>query len=282
MAIEISDKRLRFAYWYANRRATFGRIFVPVSFLFGALIVVMLATAALLLFQLWGTVTTHASRSVTLHDAFASFATARAPLPLGVSSLEFVADEGAQQGSYVVEITNNNVSWGAPKVGYTFSFGESETKGESFVVPGMSTYIVVQADRVGNASFALNAIVWQRSRAGVVVVPDFPVVSTEFVPRVPTGNSTLSLARVSATVRNATSDDYWEAPFAILLLSSDDAILGLRLVTVKDFNAGDTATIAATWTGSYANVRNIAIVPQINIYDASLKKQKSGAVGESK
>lgn len=276
--------QLRIAYWYADHRSAFLRLRagVVVMLFFLGLVAVGLA-------WWFGSTLSQQLRSVgdeaeANAGTYTDFISSRAPQQVTVSSVSSLPGAEDSTADYFVTIQNSNQLWGVSVLSYQFNIGGAVETGTSFVLPGQETYIFARGAANVPSSFAVTGMQWQRTRPGL---PDlrqnFVVKKLQYTPQLTVKGSTtpLTLSRVTAEIENETVQDFWEVPFVVVAIGSGGNIVGIRSVTVPQMASFGTATLEATWVGVLPGVKDVRVIPQVNLYDPAVHRAPADVPGEA-
>lgn len=271
-------REFRFASWYVSHRILLGKIGA------GALIFFCVLTIG---YSLWGWGSYFFAgyfedRALYANQPyeFINYTALKpryAAQPLSVVRPR-VFDEGNNRYDMFTEVRNPNDNWLA-LVLYRYQFGGevSETAAMTILPNQLQILPALGIDRpvypVGTELQILQTR-WRRVDPHTIAdttlyVDDrinFRFDNVVFARR--TGTTALSDS-LTFTLTNNTSFSFWQPEFHVILFQGSE-VVGVRTVTVEQFMAGEAREIDLRFSGDPVNITAIDIVPNINIFDASV------------
>ncbi|RLC38890.1 hypothetical protein DRH27_01190 [Candidatus Falkowbacteria bacterium] len=214
-------------------------------------------------------------------------------LPLQFGSLKSIKLSGNSYDFYI-NVTNPNEKHSA-KFSYYIQTGDAKTgDGENFILPGDNKYLLILAQQLErspiNAEFYIDKINFER------IIPkkysdwqmfknermDFIINDKIFNPAKATILSEkLNLSELSFSASNNSAYNYYEVNFTILL-KGITGIAGVNKYKAINFYSGETKNVNTTWPGSLGAIKEIEIIPEIDITNEDNYINFEGGAGEEK
>jgi len=182
---------------------------------------------------------------------------------------------------FVEQIMNSNSKHWA-EVYYYFRVGnENLEPKKTFIMPNETKYIISLGEEFGSAgsvSFIIEDVEWHRLNAHQISDweeykkdhLDIDVSDIKFTPaKSSTLSEKLSLNDLNFSVQNNTPYNYWDIYF-VALLKDKNKTIGVNKYTLTEFLSDQKREINVTWPGRLGSVREIEILPEVNIFDESV------------
>jgi len=182
---------------------------------------------------------------------------------------------------FVAQITNSNLRHWAEIYYYFRAGNENLAFQKTFIMPNEAKYILSLGEEfgsAGSASFVIEDVKWHRLDAHQI--PDWEeyrkdhlditVSDTKFTPAKSSSLSEkISLNDLSFSVQNNTPFNYWDVYF-VALLKDRSKIIGVNKYILTEFLSDQKRDINVTWPGRLGSVREIEILPEVNIFDKNV------------
>jgi len=214
-------------------------------------------------------------------------------LPLQFGSLKSIKASNNSYDFYI-KTTNPNQKHLA-KFSYYIQIGNEKIGyGENFILPRDSKYLLILAKQLNsrpvNAEFYISQINFDR------IIPkkysdwetfknerlNFIVEDKIFNPAKATILSEkLNLNELIFSAVNNTAYNYYEVNF-VILLKSITGIAGVNEYKAINFYSGETKNVNVTWPGNLGAIKEIEIIPEIDITNESNYINFEGGAGEEK
>ena len=191
-----------------------------------------------------------------------------------------ILNSNGAKTDFVTKIINPNLThWAEFKYVYRDSDGNIIAEHENFVLPNGSKHLLsLGHEGFGSGAdinFEFSDISWGR-----VTAHDYPdwetylaehlnieISDEKFIPAASTIlTESLSLNEVSFTAKNLSAYNYYDVNF-IILLSDNTRIISANQYFLENFLSGESRDIILTWPGRLGRVRQIDIIPEVNITD---------------
>lgn len=271
---DLSDKQLKIGYWWVNHRAQLKKGWVAALAVFCLFLTVYVLLQAAFLAWNWMRDSRLPEKMVEQAINFAAYKEQNKARDI-IGSRVWAIPSDQVDGTYdlIAEIKNPNEKWASESLAYYFSLGGVATeKMNTFIMPDEKKYIVaysIESDTgVTNPKVFVEDVIWQRvERPDDLPRPTFQMddVQQEMVP-VEAGSGQSYSYRVNA-VANSTSVFSLHSAHFFVVLKSDENVVGLKEVVLRDFDALSQRRIEAFWReGLFYNVE-VEIQPQINRLD---------------
>ena len=190
----------------------------------------------------------------------------------------FVVD--ATRSDFYVELSNPNLDWQAT-FDYAFvSAGVSTPSQRGFILPGEVAKPLVQlaldtASAPHSPSLQVTNVVW--TRVNHHAIGDYASWQSDrlnFVTTDVTFNrsvtvGTATLGRTTFTVSNHSAYGFWDPTLTIVLYRNDNPV-GVTTVTAPSLAGGESREISVNWFGTVPEANATLIVPNIDLFDASV------------
>ncbi|KPJ85150.1 hypothetical protein AMJ57_04115 [Parcubacteria bacterium SG8_24] len=276
---KLSEKELKWGYWWVTHKAQIRRIFsVILGFVAGVL----------LLYGMYGFVDWFLLSGVQERSSiglltrnwtdFGFFRAATAPQDLQVGGTTVLA-AGTKRYDLVTQLSNPNERWRA-EFDYQFLGAGVATKVKSGHILPLETRLMhelgMESESRPAATLEILDLRWKRVnlhdvqpdyRSWAEARLDIDITDVEFVKPEPVDPLQVSRARFIAT--NDTAFSYYSVGFTVLLYSGS-RMTGANKVTISDFRAGDRREVEASWFHTLPEITRVEVRPEINIFDERL------------
>jgi hypothetical protein len=277
--------KLQFSLWLAKNKRNFLYIFYGLLFLiaivtwplfiytFGSYLISGMKEDARLLNELGQPIS-------TLHTVVLS--QAAKPLKYGHwQSLKI----GPGKYDFVMKISNPN-QWYAAQFDYYIILNKKiYGRQHGFILPGETKYLAILGQKIKNLSavrFVISDLTWERINKHIY--PDwrafyqqrvnFTIYDKKFIPAQATILSEkLNLNELSFKIKNNSAYSYWQVNLVILLRDRLNKIIGVNKYRLDNFFSEETREINVTWTGRLKPVKEIEVIPEVNILDKKVYKK---------
>jgi hypothetical protein len=271
---DMSEKQLKFAYWFVTHKILLKRIFFVVSFTISSL---------LLLYGIYGFVDYFLISGPKERKLISQ-------LPKTLINQEVIYRQRAQSleilntyllpsaGKYdiVAKIRNPNDKWYA-EFDYNFLVDGKEVGArKSFILPKEEKFVFELAfeapQGAKTVSLSINNIQWRKINPHQIpdysewakVHLNFPVFDISFDGAVKTDQKIFSEANFKVT--NSTAFDFWQVNFKVILYRGP-VIAGVNFVTVDRFYVGERRGLVARWYEPIFGVTRVEVYPEVNVFD---------------
>lgn len=286
---EISEKELRFGYWFVAHREQLMKLGI------GFLMAFSVATIG---YSLYKTIRFYAFE----YDAF--------QLGLQTAAVDYINIAGIHEANQIIDlqvesrqilplgggkidiiarISNPNTKWALKSFNYRFAVGSNVYPVQTaYVLPGQERYLMllnVEGPASGTPQLFIEEQRWQR----VIQYQDwgpqrtnFTVANRQFTPaRQGELSGQLPISEASAQITNATAYNYTEVEVQIALMSGN-RVVAVNQVPLADFSSGQTRTVSARWSQVLPPVNLVEIIPTVNILEQSSYRNFEGRFDPSR
>ncbi len=274
----LSEKTLRYGYWFVTHKLLIKKIIIIIIILFDA---VTIGWSGWVWFSSY-VLEVESDKQAAAENATSvlnsSFRSGTAsPLIIGNAQMFTVGDKV----DFSAEVKNPNVSYRADFT-YRFIVGDKATAERTgFVLPNDGKDIMALGEKVVGSPptvvFEITNIAWKRVDRHQI--PDyqkfssdrlnFNITDIKFVPE-GTAAPTLSVVKTGATgkttftFKNNTGFGYKAIKFSILLYRGP-ALAAVNSITIADVRAGDTRLVEASWFQPLQAISDTRIIPEVDI-----------------
>ncbi|MBI4437565.1 hypothetical protein HY631_01300 [Candidatus Uhrbacteria bacterium] len=185
---------------------------------------------------------------------------------------------------YATLVNPNDDWWAEFTYAFTTDAGATETA-TGFILPGEEKPIVefayASSVPMSAAELVVDGITWHR--VDHQMIDDWGVFAQEHLNLViedaqftkQTDGNGEAYGRSSFTVMNKTAFSYYEPTFYVLL-KRGSSVVGVNRATLSELESGEQASVALNWFGTLPSVSEVAVVPEINLFDLSVYKPLEG------
>lgn len=198
----------------------------------------------------------------------------RSPKPVAILSA-LTLPGGGLGGSYDVlaKLSNPNQNWLA-SVSYQFVVdGEKGPASEILMLNDDEKYIIgagLASSPSASAELIINSVNWQRLREWAKFnerKPRLSISDVKFAPVIQRGGEVSPLGRVSFTVTNESSYNFWSIGFKIILLRGDRPVAA-RFMTLEQVRSTEQRPVSLNiYNIANSAVDHVLVVPEVNITD---------------
>ncbi|MDD5043469.1 MAG: hypothetical protein PHD51_02235 [Patescibacteria group bacterium] len=274
----ISDKELKFGYWFLTKKQFFKNLLVAFLILLNVMVwgysfwkvmqdfIINLPERERLL-------------SILPQD-LANFKGLRAqnePSAPEISSVEVIST-GQGRYDFVARIKNPNSAWAVSSFNYQFrSPGFNSEKLKGFILPGEEKFIMklgaISSSRPSGVIVDISDVRWQRVNAHEITnYQDFynsrlglKIENIKFNYSSALGlGEKLPVSSATFDVYNNTAYNYWQVGFYVSLYRGG-TLAAVNYVTAKEFKSGDRVSLEARWFEPLSSVSEVRIEPEVNI-----------------
>lgn len=192
-------------------------------------------------------------------------------------------------GAYDVYVTleNPNTEWYATFT-YQLSDDVMTEPVTSFIMPGEEKYLlalnVQMESRPSGVTVAVDDVTWHRvDRHDVPNTAEFLVEHENFVITDSTYDDSITIDQTKVgdatfILTNNTPYSYYNPNF-VILLKQGGSVIAVNQVTVPQFVAGETRSVAVRWFGDAPSTGTVEVIPAIHYFDDDEYAAPEGEVG---
>ncbi|MFH1744718.1 MAG: hypothetical protein ABH881_00955 [bacterium] len=229
------------------------------------------------------------SSNIPSHDYFLE----RAAKDLIFQNVEMIKS-GDDQYDFIVQASNPNDKYWAEIEYYFSSSGDEFGHAKGFVLPAETKYLLSLGKNFSsvprNATFKVESVKWHR--LDVKKYPDwnefadehldFKILESEFTPAEKTViTEKINLNNFNFSILNNTPYNYLAVDFIIVMKSAGRKVV-VDIYRAENFLSGETKNVSLTIPGTFGNIVDIDIVPELNITKDNIYKKFYGGSGEEK
>ncbi len=272
---ELSDRELRWGYWYFLHRQALRRAVV---------IAIVLLTCAVWVYGGWQAVEWFSSQradqeamhllvtsTVNTQDYFKR----HAALPLEVGTATAVP---VGHGLYdlLAEVRNPNPTWAVQSLSYTFSVGTESVTGQNFFLPLEDKYLVSLGVKLAvvpeQVSLSLSTVAWQRLRdLSSFSAPAFSVSNQHLDQLPPPSPGAAAPTRLRFDLTNDSALSFWQVAVTVVLAAgANPQAVGRQLIS--DVASGGTYPVELVWPNGAPPSNHLVVKTEVNVLDPSVIK----------
>ena len=275
MSDELSDRQLKWGYWWVRHRAAVRRA-----------VEVVLSLIALVLcgYALWQVTDWLANRQAE-EEALAqivnrelnieAYRMTNAPLALEIGTVTAVP---TSRGLYdlVAAVKNPNIKWAISELPFTFTADGQTAVGSAYFLPLEEKYLVKLGVplRVKPRQVALtfDKISWQRIKEpGELLIPTFDTSDEEVEQVTPDDAGAPSGTRLRFNLTNTSPYSYWQVKITVVLTRTG-SIQAVGQQTITYVISQSTREVKFYWPETVITADNLIIRPEVNVLDARVLK----------
>ncbi len=260
----LSDRQLKFSYWYVSNKLTIRRSVIGLLSLLNLwfwIYVIWVMTVYLQNYQLDQYLI---QQMIFKPDLNYSQVMASRPLPIQVSDVMLLNREGGQY-EYMVQVSNPNPDWIT-----TFDYQFHTNAGTAFsrtayILPGQDRILLDSQFGRQVESFSISNQQWEKLNMVEEIKNNryrFSVAEEEFI----TGTEPGDPNRVKFQITNESAFSYWSVEVKVFLVSSGQIISGNTIV-LDQFKAGETRDVELHWNIRLPRINRLDIIPEVNIFN---------------
>ncbi len=267
---ELSEKELRFGYWFVSNKLLLKRLLIAGLFLVNMLVWGYVLFSLVMAFGVEYQKDRMIERDLVVNqysDTNALFELTQ-PRPLQTLSVTtFGATEGRLDA--LARVRNPNQSWGA-EFSYQFQVSDGTAMmRRGFIMPGEEKY-VFDLDIEGRqvVGVQLSNVEWTRENDFATIQgqrAQFTFTDVAYIPKI---EAEAEANRAVFTVTNNSSYNYYQPRFQVLL-QRGSTIVGIQELTIDRLMSGQTRTVEVRWIEQVAAVQSVQIIPDINYLSES-------------
>lgn len=271
MTDELSDKQLKFGYWFVTNKLFLEKVLIVIFIVFNIFLITY--NIFLLVTNLGVEAQKYAKLQVDVYQPIESLKVVRdAQLPneVQVSGLETYSR--GQNFDLVANVVNPNVKWFAD-FNYQFITGSGATElKQGFIFPGESKRLIDLNVEGGNtvANVVISDVVWTRKNDYDKFYRErfvFDIQNIKIIePQELDIGDKLPVSRVSFEVKNVSAYNYRDVIFQIYLYSGAN-IVAVDTALAETLYSSESRILEATWYSRLPKISNVDVVPEINIFN---------------
>lgn len=269
MPEQLTNKELRWGYWYFLHRGIIRRVGVSALAAFGI---------GLLLYSGWQWIDWLASRKaeeeslrlmVATNVNFAEYRRRNAPIPLEVGTVTAIPS-GTGRYDLIAQVKNPNIRWGIWNMPFTFQADSSSFTGASYIMPLEDKFIVslgaTLPQRPQRVSVSFGALGWNHLRADrELKLPNFKVAGEQISASEGVGTS------LRFTLENNSPYGFYEVGVVVVLTRSGTPVAVGRQV-LSSMASGEHRPVEFTWPQLAGTPDRLTVKPEVNVFDAKTFK----------
>lgn len=176
-------------------------------------------------------------------------------------------------------ITNDNLDYWV-QFDYYFTFGTEQTDRQSgFILPDETKPLVELAhtsvSRPTNAELVIENLDWNYVDPHTIADYEswrdqrmnFVVTDAVYTPELENFDNTVG--RSTFTIKNNGAFAFWEPEFYVVLYRGSSAVAVTKTL-IAEFEPGQSRTIEQNWFGSIPSITKLEVIPEIDLFDASV------------
>ncbi len=270
----LSDKQLKYAYWFILHKKKLKKV---------GLVVFVLFDIIMLTISIWGLISyinnyqefIELTQEAPLYIDWQEYHQTHQPITIqaGVVTMLPVAENKYDLG---VKITNKNSDWGVKHLTYQFLLagGDTTEVRESFLLPGSEKYLfdfgVVSIGK--SASLRILEIDWTRIQNDDPL-PDFDIEVTNiaFYSGRELDDRNAVGGYVEWQAKNNSLDSFWDVGWQVIAMSGKNEI-GYNYLQTKSIDSWEMQELSLNWLHSISRVTDVVVIPEVNIFDSAVIK----------
>ncbi|MEK7653374.1 MAG: hypothetical protein AAB358_02765 [Patescibacteria group bacterium] len=270
---ELTDRQLKFSYWYVSHKIVLRR------WLAGFLIAI---SAGMFFYVIWQLVfyfigfrqdREWLARILTSDQNIGADLENLKPQPIQISNPEIFKGAG-ERDDFLVSVINPNKDWLAT---FDYQFADPAAGGliaKGFILPGEEKYLFGSAQSDAGVAFQISNQKWQKIKNYETLYNNhfrFSITDDEFTPAV----SPSEPSRLSFKLANNSAYNYWEVGVLALLMNGGNIETANQIV-LNDFKSGETRDVEINWNMNLPRINSFEVIPEVNFLDPNNIKKPEG------
>ncbi len=262
---QLSEKRLRFGYWFVTNKLLLKRLLTAGLFLINMLVWGYILFSLVMAFGVEYQKDRLIERDLVVNqysDVSALFDVTQPRPLLTLSVATFTSFENRLDA--LARLRNPNASWGA-EFAYQFNVSDGTAMvRRGFIMPGEEKYLF-DLDIEGRQvlGVTITDIRWIRENDFATLQAQRAQFEVRDVAYIPKAEENIEANRAVFTVVNNSSFNYYEPRFQVLL-QRGSTIVGIQEITVDRLMAGQSRTIEVRWIENIPAVQSVQVILDIN------------------
>ncbi len=270
MPDNLTDKQLKWGYWWVLHRAAVHRLVVVF------LVITSLVLCGYALWQLTDWLTNRKAEEEALRQLVSQtlevgeYRRTNRPQSLEVGLVTAVP---SVHGLYdlVAEIKNKNINWAVAELVFVFTADGQTFEGNSFFLPLEEKYVVKLGipfrTKPKQVSVDFKDIKWHRIKnLADFSVPTFNIINQEVESVTPVDSTTATSTRLTFDLENSNPFSYWQVGVTVIL-SKSGSIQAVGQQIISNVSSQSTRRVEFYWPDSQIMADNLIIRPEVNVLD---------------
>lgn len=270
MPDNLTDKQLKWGYWWVLHRAALHRLVVAF------LIITSLTLCGYALWQVTDWLTNRKAEEEALKQLVnqtlevGEYRRTNRPQNL---ELGLVTAVPSSRGLYdlVAEVKNINVNWAITDLVFTFTADGQAFSGNSFMLPLEDKYVVKLGipfrNKPKQVSVSFSDIKWRRVKnLSEFSVPTFNISNQKVESVTPVDASVPIATSLTFDIENSSPYSYWQVELTVILTKSG-SIQAVGQQIISSVYKQSTRQVEFYWPESQITADNLIIRPEVNVLD---------------
>jgi hypothetical protein len=293
---QLTDSKLRIAYWIVTNKLFIQRIIFFLLFTFDVLIVSFSVYSVIQYYSVERVQFEKAMSTLERYNLdYQNYQKKIEPDEIQILELDAV-DLGSNRYNFVARVKNPNInSWIAREVHYNFVYNNEKTKTKiDFILPGEDKFLgafnIESLSKVLKPRLEISYIRWERIKKGEVdkfvekvkKYTDFDINNEKYLSTTDLGLPPDDVINaVKFTVVNNTIFDYYDVGFFIVTYNGP-IITSANYLTLNDFMSKEVREEEVRWHNIISEPSLIVVKTEVDFFEETAIMSKDHIIGEVK
>jgi hypothetical protein len=272
---ELSDKELKFGYWFLLHRETAKR---------ALWIIIITAVAAVWIYSGWQWIdwlTSRKAEEAALQQMISSsvnikdYIKRNAPVPLEIGTVTAVP-AGKNVYNLIGQVKNPNIKWGAIAMSYTFTANGEQFSGEGFILPQEEKYLLSLGVNLKTppqtVTLEVPEIKWKRVQdLSNLHVPQFSVLNQKLEQLSSLTEGGVPAARLKFDLVNNSAYSFWQMGVTVVLTNAGSP-QAVGRQTLTNILSNGKYPVEFYWPQGIPYTDNLTVKTEVNLLDPAIFK----------
>ncbi len=264
---DVSDRWIKFSYWFLSNRKDLTRWWVLVLIALDIFLVVYTVTNGVLVLVTYPRVQQSIAAIGTSRIVTGDVQTRNTPKPITMVQIDIIP-ESASSSLVVAHLKNTNTDWTATNVTFHFSSGSSSFESRStFLLPLEERVVLASEDVTTKPTITIDASTWERTPSSLL--PKVPITFSkgahEFITT-KNGSTQKTISQITTTVTNQSLYTVKKLKGTVLV-TSGTSLIGARQFFIDALKPNEAHETVIQFPDPLPPFTAIQFVSELNTLD---------------
>lgn len=260
----LTDKQLKWSYWYISNKLKIRRYVTIFSLLAAVLFWLLFGWQMADFIANYNFDQYRIGQMLFTSSPYQGLLDSLRPQELIISDTETFMEENSRY-DFLISARNPNNDW-LVTFDYRFSDGENASAyKQGFIMPGEEKYLMDLGHESGASKLEITNQYWKRVVAVESIINArlrFEVADEKLYPGTVAGEPN----RVVFKMSNNSAFSFWNVGAQVFLYSAG-SLVSINYIDIKQFRAGETRQIEVDWNYRLPGIDSIEVRPDLNVFD---------------